>query len=213
MPAVVVEYSCSGPMGTTLVRPEPLQAPPLSGVGMSSASATIGQGVKIFGQISSKEDLYVNGEIEGTLVVLDHKLTIGPSATVNARVKAREVVLLGTVQGKVDATDKVEIRKDARLIGDIRTPRIIIEDGAYFKGSIDIIQTNCPSLALVGSNAADAADDRAEQDIRERRYITLDDTNSLSQVLSKFSDQRPGSQAPATAAPGQAPTSATWSRR
>jgi cytoskeletal protein CcmA (bactofilin family) len=103
-------------------------------------SATIGKAVKIVGQIFSKEDLYVDGDVEGTVEALEHKLTIGPHGTVHATVKAREVVAQGTVQGNVEATDKIEIRKDAKLVGDIRTARIIIEDGAYFKGSIDIVK-------------------------------------------------------------------------
>jgi cytoskeletal protein CcmA (bactofilin family) len=103
-------------------------------------AASIGKAVKIVGQIYSKEDLYVDGEIEGTVEALEHKLTIGPNGAVRAGVKAREVVALGTIQGNVEAHDKIEIRKDAKLVGDIRTARIIIEDGAYFKGSIDIVK-------------------------------------------------------------------------
>jgi cytoskeletal protein CcmA (bactofilin family) len=103
-------------------------------------SATIGKAVKINGQIHSKEDLFVDGDVEGTLEAPEHKLTVGPNGTVHATVKAREVVALGTIQGNVEATDRIEIRKEARLIGDIRTARIVIEDGAYFKGSIDIVK-------------------------------------------------------------------------
>jgi cytoskeletal protein CcmA (bactofilin family) len=103
-------------------------------------SATIGKAVKIVGQIYSKEDLFVDGDLEGTVEALEHKLTIGPNGTVHASVKAREVVAQGSVQGNVEATDKIEIRKDAKLVGDIKTARIIIEDGAYFKGSIDIVK-------------------------------------------------------------------------
>jgi cytoskeletal protein CcmA (bactofilin family) len=103
-------------------------------------AATIGKAVKIVGQIFSKEDLFVDGDLEGTVEALEHKLTIGPNGTVHAAVKAREVVALGTIQGNVEATDKIEIKKDAKLVGDIRTARIIIEDGAYFKGSIDIVK-------------------------------------------------------------------------
>ncbi len=106
----------------------------------SGGSATIGKAVKIIGQIHSKEDLYVDGDLEGTVEALEHKLTIGPNGTVHAGIKAREVVALGTIQGNVEAADKIEIRKDAKLVGDIRTARIVIEDGAYFKGSIDIIK-------------------------------------------------------------------------
>jgi cytoskeletal protein CcmA (bactofilin family) len=105
-----------------------------------TGQASIGKAVRIVGQIHSKEDLYVDGDLEGTVEALEHKLTIGPNGTVHAAIKAREVVALGTIQGNVEATDKIEIRKDARLTGDIKTARIIIEDGAYFKGSIDIVK-------------------------------------------------------------------------
>ena len=103
-------------------------------------AATVGKAVKVVGQIFSREDLYVDGEVEGTVEALEHKLTIGPNGVVRAAVKAREVVALGTIQGNVEAAEKIEIRKDSKLTGDIRTARIIIEDGAYFKGSIDIVK-------------------------------------------------------------------------
>ncbi|HLK62433.1 MAG TPA: polymer-forming cytoskeletal protein [Bryobacteraceae bacterium] len=104
------------------------------------SSATIGKAVKIVGQIFSKEDLYMDGDLEGTVEALEHRLTIGPNGSVHAAIKAREVVALGTIQGNVEATERIEIRKDAKLVGDIKTARIIIEDGAYFKGSIDIVK-------------------------------------------------------------------------
>src|SRR5215475_4832595 len=103
-------------------------------------AATIGKAVKVSGNIYSREDLYVDGDLEGTVEAMEHKLTIGPNGTVKATIKAREVVVLGAIHGNVEATDKLEIRKDAKLTGDIRTARIIIEDGAYFKGSIDIVK-------------------------------------------------------------------------
>jgi cytoskeletal protein CcmA (bactofilin family) len=120
----------------------------------SSSAATIGKAVKVVGQIYSREDLYVDGEIEGTVEALEHKLTIGPNGAVRAGVKAREVVALGTIQGNVEAHDKIEIRKEAKLVGDIRTARIIIEDGAYFKGSIDIVK---PEPAKPGAKPATPA--------------------------------------------------------
>jgi cytoskeletal protein CcmA (bactofilin family) len=103
-------------------------------------AATIGKAVKVSGNIYSREDLYVDGEVEGTVEALDHKLTIGPNGTIKANIKAREVIVLGSIHGNVEVTDKIEIRKDAKLTGDIRTARIHIEDGAYFKGSIDIVK-------------------------------------------------------------------------
>jgi cytoskeletal protein CcmA (bactofilin family) len=119
-----------------------------------AGSASIGKAVKVVGQIYSKEDLYVDGEVEGTVEALEHKLTIGPNGVVHAGVKAREVVALGTIQGNVEAHDKLEIRKDAKLVGDIRTARIIIEDGAYFKGSIDIVKPEPAKAAAKPPQAA-----------------------------------------------------------
>ena len=104
------------------------------------SAATVGKAVKIVGQIFSREDLYVDGEIEGTVEALEHKLTIGPHGILHAGIKAREVVALGNITGNVEASERIEIHKEAKLVGDIRTARIIIEDGAYFKGSIDIVK-------------------------------------------------------------------------
>ena len=100
--------------------------------------AVIGKSVMIKGQIFSREDLTIDGEIDGSVELHEHRLTVGPNGKLQAGVKAREVVVLGTIHGNVEASDKIDIRKDAKLVGDIKTARIVIEDGAYFKGSIDI---------------------------------------------------------------------------
>jgi cytoskeletal protein CcmA (bactofilin family) len=114
-------------------------------------AAAIGKAVRINGQIISQEDLYVDGDVEGTVEVTQHKLTIGPNGRVHAAVKSREVVVLGSIQGNVEASDRIEIRKDAKLVGDIKTARIIIEDGAYFKGSIDIVKPEPKAAAAPAS--------------------------------------------------------------
>jgi cytoskeletal protein CcmA (bactofilin family) len=105
-----------------------------------AGSATIGKAVMIKGQIFSREDLVIDGEVEGTVEAQEHRVTVGPNGKVQAGVKAREIVVLGSIHGNVEAADKIDIRKDARLVGDIKTARIVIEDGAYFKGSIDIVK-------------------------------------------------------------------------
>lgn len=109
---------------------------------MSTASQNgilvLGSSVTIRGKIISREDLSINGQMEGTIEAKDHRLTIGPNGNVTADIKVREVIVQGSVQGNVEAADKIEIRKDAKLIGDIKTARIGIEDGAYFKGAVDI---------------------------------------------------------------------------
>jgi len=111
--------------------------------------ASIGKAVRIIGQIYSKEDMYVDGDVEGTIEVQAPRLTIGPNAKVRCHVKAREVVIFGNVQGKVDANDKLEVRKDASVVGDITTARIMIQDGAYFKGSVDGVKHE-PAESFVG---------------------------------------------------------------
>ncbi len=123
-------------------------------------TATIGKSVKVVGQIITKEDLYVDGDVEGTIESSDNKVTIGPNGRVQAGIRAREVVILGQVQGNVEAADKVDIRKDARLVGDIISARISIEDGALFKGSIDIRKPEVKSAsasAVVTSPPVSAA--------------------------------------------------------
>jgi len=122
--------------------PAPMpSAPPKTGEGeMPRGVAAIGKSVMIKGQLFSREDLYLDGEMEGTVEVPDNRLTIGPHGKLQAGIKAREVVVLGSINGNVEATERIDIRKDARVVGDIKTGRIIIEDGAYFKGSIDIVK-------------------------------------------------------------------------
>ena len=104
-------------------------------------NASIGKSVVIKGQIYSREDLYIDGEVDGTIELQEHGLTVGPHGKLQASVKAKEVVIIGTVHGNVEATERIDIRKDAKLVGDIKTARIVIEDGAYFKGSIDIVKS------------------------------------------------------------------------
>src|SRR5260370_38883201 len=110
----------------------------------AKGAASIGKSVTIKGQIFSREDLVVDGEIEGAIELNDHRLTVGPNGRVRAGIKAREIVVLGAIDGNVEALDKIDIRKHANLVGGIQTALIIIEDGAYFIGSIDIVKTEQP---------------------------------------------------------------------
>jgi len=131
--------------------PSPVSEPAREGIPMSTTAAksvstesthtaSIGKSVTFKGQLFSREDLFFDGEIEGSIEMPEHRLTVGPNGKVSAGIKAREIVVLGTIQGNVEACDKLDIRKEARLLGDIRTARIVIEDGAFFKGSIDIVK-------------------------------------------------------------------------
>ncbi len=100
--------------------------------------ASIGKSVLIKGELSGSEDLYLDGEVEGSVDLRDHSLIIGPNGRVRANVHARDVVIHGKVDGNVHGSERVELKKSAILMGDISTQRIVIEDGAYFKGAIDI---------------------------------------------------------------------------
>jgi cytoskeletal protein CcmA (bactofilin family) len=104
----------------------------------SSEIATIGKSVVVKGELSGSEDLVVDGEVEGSITLRGQSLTIGPNGRVRANIEARNVILHGRVDGDIHASDRVELRKSASLSGDITTARISIEDGAFFKGTIDI---------------------------------------------------------------------------
>jgi cytoskeletal protein CcmA (bactofilin family) len=100
-------------------------------------TAVIGSSMHIKGEIRTDEELLVDGEVEGALESRS-VLTIGANGKVRANIKARDVVIFGSVRGNVEATEKLAIRDKGHLVGDIKTTGISIDDGAYFKGSIDI---------------------------------------------------------------------------
>jgi cytoskeletal protein CcmA (bactofilin family) len=102
------------------------------------ATARLGSSLHVKGEISGNEDLVIDGSVEGLVQLDERKLTVGATAKVTADIVAREVVVYGTVKGNLRAKDRIEIKKDGSVIGDLTTSRISIEDGAYFKGSIEI---------------------------------------------------------------------------
>lgn len=108
-----------------------------------SELAHIGKSVVVKGELSGSEDLYLDGEVEGSVDLRGHSLTIGPNGRVRAHTKARDVFIHGKVNGDVTA-DRVELKKSAIHVGNIVTQRIVIEDGAYFKGSVDVQREQKP---------------------------------------------------------------------
>lgn len=119
--------------------------------------AHIGKSVLVKGALSGSEDLYLDGEVEGTVELRGHSLTIGPHGRVRANIQARDVVAHGKIDGNVNA-DRVELKKSSVVVGDIVTQRIVIEDGAFFKGSIDIqCETSKTEPAKLESKPAAAA--------------------------------------------------------
>ena len=99
--------------------------------------AHIGKSVFVKGELSGSEDLYLDGEVEGTIELRGQSLTIGPNGRVRANTHAQDIVVHGKVTGNLHA-DRVELKKSALVTGDVITGRIVIEDGAFFKGGIDI---------------------------------------------------------------------------
>ncbi len=118
-----------------------------------SGAAAIGKSVVVKGQLYSREDLYIDGEVDGAIEVQEHRLTVGPNGRVKASVQAREVILRGTVHGDIVAMDRIDIRKDAKVAGDMKTRRILIEDGAFFKGTVDMVGAAPSSQPAVSGSA------------------------------------------------------------
>ena len=117
---------------------------------VESAAASIGKSVQIRGEVKGSEDLLVDGEVEGTITLTESKLTIGPNARVMANVAARDVVILGKLNGSVTATGKVELRQGSNLIGDITAARLSIEENAIFTGKVDLVQGGGAGDKLAG---------------------------------------------------------------
>ncbi|HEY3973146.1 MAG TPA: polymer-forming cytoskeletal protein [Candidatus Sulfotelmatobacter sp.] len=105
---------------------------------LSADLAQIGKSVVIKGELSGSEDLYVDGQVEGSISLKGNSLTVGPNGAIKATVEAKGVVVQGKLEGNVQASDRVDLRKSAVVTGDIATQRISIEEGAYLKGKVDI---------------------------------------------------------------------------
>jgi cytoskeletal protein CcmA (bactofilin family) len=125
------------PAAPVMQQPRPAAAPPQPPAAPARQKAIIGPSMHIKGEIRSDEELVVDGEVEG-IVESGSLLTIGKNGKLRANIRAREVVIFGSVKGNIEAIEKLAIRDQGSLIGDIKTATISIDDGAYFKGSIDI---------------------------------------------------------------------------
>jgi cytoskeletal protein CcmA (bactofilin family) len=124
--------------------PPPVAAAALHGA-LVRTPAHVGPGLRIKGQISGNEDLKVDGKVEGPIILAGHRLTVGANSHVLGEIIAREVVIYGDVTGEIQAAERIEIKKDASVLGAVTTPRITIEEGARFKGAIEVERTNVES--------------------------------------------------------------------
>ena len=128
------------------------------------AKAILGRSVIFKGQILSRENLEIEGEVEGTIDMIEHRLTIGADGNVRANVKVLDIELFGSMQGSIDAVDKVYIRKGAKFVGDIHCGGIVIEDGAYIKAGIELSREPADEQhsPANGANGGDSSFDLAE---------------------------------------------------
>jgi cytoskeletal protein CcmA (bactofilin family) len=115
---------------------EPVAPRPVST--STADQATIGKSLVIKGEVTGSESLYIDGRVEGSINLAGNRVTVGRNGVVSANINAREIVVLGKVRGNLTASDRVDIRSDGSLTGDVVASRISIEDGAFFKGGIDI---------------------------------------------------------------------------
>ena len=129
----------TGPINaTTSLAPGPANSKQLPSVPTSSnAVACLSQGIRIKGEITGSEDLFIDGNVEGKVTFRNAVLTVGPNASVKGDIDAREIVVRGRVEGKLDGSERVQIWNSAKVNGDIRSQRIAIEDGAEFRGKVE----------------------------------------------------------------------------
>jgi cytoskeletal protein CcmA (bactofilin family) len=107
---------------------------------VENTPARIGKTIVIRGEVKGNEDLILDGRVEGTVTLLDNRLTIGPNANVAADLSAKDVLILGQVQGNIVASGRVELRAGCQVVGDIRALRLAVEDNAVFRGKVDLTQ-------------------------------------------------------------------------
>ena len=119
----------------------PNQAAPVKTLTSPIEQATIGRTVVIKGEVTGNESLYVDGRIEGSITFKDHRVTVGRNGVVQANISAREVVIMGKVTGNVECSDRVDIRSEGTLTGDVVSARISVEDGAMLRGSVQLNPT------------------------------------------------------------------------
>ncbi len=116
----------------------PISNGSINTVSSSIEQATIGRSLVIKGEVSGSESIYIDGRVEGSINFGDHRVTIGRHGVVNANVTAREVVIMGKVNGNVECSDRVDIRSEGSLVGDVITQRVSVEDGALVKGAVEV---------------------------------------------------------------------------
>ncbi|MGE5113786.1 MAG: bactofilin family protein [Acidobacteriaceae bacterium] len=146
----------STPQQSTPIEPVPVSAPRNAALN-TQEQATIGKSLVIKGEVTGSESLYIDGRVEGSINLSGNRVTVGRNGVVSANISAREIVVLGKVRGNLTATDRVDIRNEGSLTGDVVAQRISIEDGAFFKGGIDIRKPGQKVESMPDTKEASAA--------------------------------------------------------
>jgi cytoskeletal protein CcmA (bactofilin family) len=144
-PAEPERPTTSTPNAPAIMASEPVVGPRPVATTTTADQATIGKSLVIKGEVTGSESLYIDGRVEGSINLSGNRVTVGRNGVVAANINAREIVVLGKVRGNLTASDRVDIRSDGSLTGDVVAARISIEDGAYFKGGIDIRKGGQPT--------------------------------------------------------------------
>lgn len=111
------------------------------------AGAVIGKSLVIHGHLTGREDVTVDGRVEGDVELMENRCTVGAGGHVQGGIKAKEVVVYGAVHGNLEGTERVEIKRNAKVIGDVRSTRIVMEEESYFKGNVDTLKADAPKPA------------------------------------------------------------------
>jgi len=119
--------------------------------------AAIGKSVQIRGELQGSEDLMVDGMVDGTIALQESRLTIGPNAKVKANVSARDIVVMGSIQGNLQASGRIELRSGCQVVGDLRAARLSIEENASFSGKVDLLTAEKPAASPAAAAPAASA--------------------------------------------------------
>src|SRR5277367_3223271 len=151
-PAEPERPTLSTPSAPAMMTSEPAAAPrPVTATTTTTADqATLGKSLVIKGEVTGSESLYIDGRVEGSITLPGNRVTVGRNGVVSANISAREIVILGKVRGNMTASDRFDIRNEGSLTGDVVAQRVSIEEGAFFKGGIDIRKPGQPGQKVNG---------------------------------------------------------------
>src|SRR5882724_3375328 len=189
------------PAPTFSAASEPAPAAPRPVATTTADQATIGKSLVIKGEVTGSESLYIDGRVEGSINLSGNRVTVGRNGVVSANINAREIVVLGNVRGNLTASDRVDIRSEGSLTGNVVAARISIEDGAFFKGGI-VLRKPATSevqdhesqkrvIAVEGSPLAALYDAQAEEEISQGNYQTLEEDSDLQELIPRWRSAKP----------------------